>query len=65
MDKHTPLTKLTKNKRAKPPPEERQYSKKKNQNTKKTKTPLLPAQKNKYHYNIEQKPLQKFLPRHG
>jgi hypothetical protein len=30
MDKHTPLTKLTENKKkAKSPPEERQYSKKK------------------------------------
>ncbi len=64
MDKHTPLIENNEEQRkAKPPPEERQYSRERiKKNNKKSKVPLIPAQKNKYHYNIEQKPLQeKFL----
>jgi hypothetical protein len=55
MDKHTPLTKITKNKESKTPTGRMTIFKRKNQNTKKSKVPLIPAQKNKYHYDIEQK----------
>jgi hypothetical protein len=60
LDKHTPLTKLTKNDNKHNPTEKKKKTKFKeniqdtNQDTKKSKAPLLPAQKNKYHYIIEQ-----------
>ncbi len=57
MDKHTPLTK-NEEKKSKTPTERKTIFNRKNQNTKKSKVPLIPAQKNKYHYNIEQEPLQ-------
>ncbi len=53
MDIHTPLTKMTKNKESKTPTGRKTIFKGKNQSTKKSKVPLIPAQKNKYHYNIE------------
>ncbi len=65
MDKHTPLTKITKKKKkAKLPPEERQYSKNKNQNYQEIQGSLNTTKKNKYHYDIEQKLQENFLPRH-
>jgi hypothetical protein len=53
MNKHTPLTKITKNKRSKTPTGRNPILKRKDQNTKKSKVPLIPAQKNKYHYNYK------------
>ncbi len=65
MDKHTAYKKQRK-KESKIPTERKTIFKRKNQHTKKSKVPLIPAQKNKYHYNIEQEPLQEnFLPRHS
>ncbi len=57
MVKHTPLTKLTKNKKKQNPHRKKDniQRKKINENIKKSKAPLIPAQKKKYHYNIEQK----------
>jgi hypothetical protein len=43
MDKHTPLTKITRTEESETPPEERQYSKERIKNTKKSKVPLIPA----------------------
>ncbi len=60
MDKHTPLTKITKNRESNTLTERKTIFKGKNQNTKKSKVPLIPAQKN-YHYDIEQKITRKFL----
>jgi hypothetical protein len=66
MDKHTPLTKNEEKKESKTPTERKTIFKRKKLNTKKSKVPLIPAQENKYHYNIEQEPLQEnFLPRHS
>ncbi len=53
MDKHTPLTKISKNKESKTPTGRKTIFKGKNQNTKKSKVPLIPARKNKYHYYIK------------
>jgi len=69
LDKHTPLTKLTKNEKKHNPTGKRTKFKENiqdnNQNTKESKAPLLPAQKNKYHYIIEQHYYKEnFLPRH-
>jgi len=66
MDKHTPLTKLTKNENKHNPTGKKTKFKENIQDTKKSKAPLLPAQKNKYHYIIEQNHYKEnFLPRHG
>jgi hypothetical protein len=66
MDKHTPLTKLTKNESKHNPTGKKTKFKENIQDTKKSKAPLLPAQKNKYHYIIEQNHYKEnFLPRHG
>jgi protease II len=66
MDKHTPLTKLTKKESKHNPTGKKTIFKENIQNTKKSKASLLPAQKNKYHYIIEQNHYREnFLPRHG
>ena len=54
-DKHTPLTKLTKNKRKQNPHRKKDNIQRiKIENIKKSKAPLITTQKNKFHYNIEQ-----------
>jgi hypothetical protein len=66
MNKHTPLTKLTKNEKKHNLTGKRTKFKENIQNTKKSKASLLPTQKNKYHYIIEQHHYKEnFLPRHG
>ena len=66
MNKHTPHTKLTKKESKHNRKKKRQKFKENIQNTKKSKASLLPTQKNKYHYIIEQNHYKEnFLPRHG
>ncbi len=66
MDKHTPLTKTKKKESKTPTGRMTIFKSKESKNTKKSQVPLIPTQKNKYHCNIEQNPLQEnFLPRHG
>jgi hypothetical protein len=55
MDKHTPLTKITRNKESKNPHRKKDNIQRKESKSKKSKVPLIPAQKNKYHYDKEQK----------
>ena len=70
MNKHIPLTKLTKNEKKHNPTGKKTKFKENiqdnNQNTEKSKAPLLPAKKKKNHHIIKQNYYKEnFLPRHG
>jgi len=62
MNKHTPLTKPTKNEGKQNPHRKKDNIQRiKIENIKKSKAPLIPTQKNKFHYNIERNVTRKFL----